>query len=375
MKSFCEPIASLLEELVVSAGSDLHLAHAVPPQFRVHGKLCLRAPFSCPLTADQVDGLIHSLVSDEEWSRLGESGELDRALDGPGGARLRLNAYRQNGHLAAAIRLLPSAFFPLDKLGIDPGMLENMIALPSGLVLVTGAAGSGKSTTIASILHAINQRRACHIHTIEDPIEYRHKSLKAYVTQREVGRDTEGFGEALRRSLRQDPDIVMVGEMRDLETMRAALTLAETGHLTFATLHTSDAVQTISRVVSAFPAGQQDLAREQLATCLRVVICQQLIPWSKGGGRSLAAEVLWVTPCNQALIRESKTHQMQTTMQTGVKHGMQTRNQALLALVRRQKIAAAAALQYSFDKHSLREELIQQGLCARTQKFKWSEEL
>jgi twitching motility protein PilT len=364
---------ALLTALNSCGGSDLHLAHAVIPQFRVHGNLCSVQPFALPLEAEEVAGVIRSLVSDSEFTRLVETGELDRALDGPDGTRLRLNAYRQNGQLAAAIRMLPSTFFPLDQLGVDVDMLENMIALPSGLVLVTGATGSGKSTTIASILHAINQRRACHILTIEDPIEYCHQSLKAFVTQREIGRDTDSFAEALRRSLRQDPDIIMIGELRDLETMRAALTLAETGHLTFATLHTSDAVQTISRIISSFPAGQQELAREQLASSLRAVICQQLVPWHKGGGRSLAAEVLWSTPCNQALIREAKTHQIQTTIQTGGKHGMQTRNQALLNLVRHRKISLVTALQYSTDKHRLREELIQQGLCARDQKFDWRE--
>ena len=359
----------LLAELVSINASDLHLVHDQPPVFRLHGVLQHQPEFKEPLSRKQVEEILQSLISAEQWSLLQETGELDMALNGGGGVRLRLNAYRQQQGVAVAIRLLPNHFFKLNELGLDEALLRKIIDLPTGLVLVTGATGSGKSTTIASIIHTINCNRACHIHTIEDPVEYRHESMKALVTHREIGTDTASFSEALRRSLRQDPDVIVVGEMRDLETMRAALTLSETGHLTFATLHTSDAVQTISRIISTFPSGEQDLVREQLASCLKAVICQQLIPWSKGGGRSLAAEVLWVTSCNQAMIRESKTHQIQTTMQTGTKHGMQTLNQALMKLVRGKKLDVSTALKYSADKHHFREELIQQGLCLREQKF------
>lgn len=360
---------SLLNALCEQEGSDLHLAHGMAPRFRLHGELCTLPAFDENLSAGQIEGLVQSLVAEPEWNALCETNELDAAFSGEDGTRFRLNAYRQQAQLAVAIRRLPKRFFELDQLSLSPVLWRKIIGLPSGLVVVAGSTGSGKTTTIASLLNAINEQRACHIHTIENPIEYQHRSRKSLVTQREVGSDTASFAEALRRSLRQDPDVVMVGEMRDLETMRAALTLAETGHLTFATLHTADAVQTVSRIIGAFPAGEQALVREQLAGCLRAVICQQLIPGRQGNGRSLAAEVLWVTACNQALIREAKTHQIQSTIQTGGKHGMQTHSQSLVALVRQRKIDVATALRYSTEKHRLREELINQGLCRRNEKF------
>jgi twitching motility protein PilT len=346
-----------LDELAVRGGSDLHLAAGNPPVFRLHGRLETLAELAEMLSAEAIAAVIAGAVGDEALDRLRHTGELDAAFERKDGTRLRINAYRQQGDFAAAIRLLPNRFFALDELGLDVDLLKRICAMHAGLILVTGSTSSGKSTTIASLVNEINKTKPCHIHTIEDPIEYRHQSQRAFVTQREVGRDTASFAEALRRSMRQDPDVIVVGEMRDLETMTAALTLAETGHLTFATLHTSDAVQSVSRIVSAYPAAHQAQVRVQLASTLQVVLSQKLVPWPDGKGRSLAAEILVATPNVRAMIREEKTHQMRTAMQTGCEYGMQTLNQSLLALLQRRKIDRATALEYSEDKANLFEEL------------------
>ena len=346
-----------LDELAARGGSDLHLATGNPPVFRVHGRLERLADQQEPLSAESIAAVVAGAVGDAALDRLRHTGELDAAFERKDGTRLRINAYRQQGDFAAAIRLLPHRFFALEELGLDMGVLKRICAMQAGLVLVTGSTGSGKSTTIASLVHEINKTRPCHIHTIEDPVEYRHRSLRGFVTQREVGRDTASFAEALRRSMRQDPDVIVVGEMRDVETMSAALAMAETGHLTFATLHTSDAAQTVSRVVSAYPAAHQAQVRVQLATTLQVVICQKLVPWANGAGRSLAAEILVATPNVRTMIREEKTHQMRTAMQTGAEHGMQTLNQSLLELLARRKIDRATALEYSEEKANLTEEI------------------
>jgi len=339
----------LFAELVERDGSDLHLAVGNPPAIRCHGILAPIKGYPC-LDEASLNGLVMEMVGQEDYDILNRSGDLDKALSLEGGYRLRVNAYRQQGSLALALRLLPKEFMPFEKLGLSPKILEFISGLHSGLVLVTGATSSGKSTTIASVVNRINETRPCHILTIEDPIEYRHMSKRAFVSQREIGRDTTSFAEALRRALREDPDVVVVGEMRDLETMSAALTLAETGHLTFATLHTSNAVQTISRIINAFPAEQQAQVRVQIASTLQYVICQKLIPWDHGMGRSLAAEVLVVTPAVRAMIREEKSHQIQTAMQTNCNLGMQTLNQSLRLLVRQRCITIKTAISYSEDK-------------------------
>jgi twitching motility protein PilT len=346
-----------IDELAERGGSDLHLAAGNMPVYRLHGRLEPLADHQQPLSPEEVAAAIAGAVGDEALDRLRHSGELDTAIERGDGSRLRINAYRQQGDFAAAIRLLPNRFFELDELGIDVGLLKCVCGMHSGLILVTGSTSSGKSTTIASLVNEINKTRPCHIHTIEDPIEYRHKSLRAFVTQREVGRDTASFAEALRRSMRQDPDVIVVGEMRDLETMTAALTLAETGHLTFATLHTSDAVQSVSRIISAYPAAHQAQVRVQLASTLQVVFSQKLVPWADGRGRALAAEILVATPNVRAMIREEKTHQMRTAMQTGSEFGMQTLNQSLLKLVQSRRIDRATALDYSEDKKNLLDEI------------------
>jgi twitching motility protein PilT len=319
---------------------------------RIHGSL-LPLECSSDLTDRDVHDLIAQLLTPDDLKEAEEAREYDGAITLASGIRLRINIYQQSGALAAVLRLLPSEFFPLDQLGIPAEVCTMIITLQQGLVLVTGATGSGKTTTIASLVNEINRRRPLHIHTIEDPVEYVHRSCCSFVTQREVGRDTSSFAEASRRSLRQDPDVVVIGEMRDIETMATALTLAETGHLTFATLHTADAVQTVSRVISAFPAQQQPQIRIQLANTLSFAICQKLIPQARGSGRSLAAEVLVATQAVRALIRENKTHQLRMTMQTSHQHNMRTMNQSLACLVAGGLVNRDTALAYSDDAEEL----------------------
>jgi twitching motility protein PilT len=349
-------ILRLLELAVERGASDLHLAAGNPPLLRVHGSL---DPLhgGTVLTDVAVRGMIQDLVGEKRITLIEKEREFDGSFDLAGGHRIRINVYVQSETLAVALRILPSDFFSLDDLGLPGGVCRQIVALHQGLVLVTGATGSGKTTTIASLINEINRTRPVHIHTIEDPIEYVHVSNRAFVTQREVGRDTGGFAEATRRSLRQDPDVVVIGEMRDVDTMATALTLAETGHLTFASLHTSEAIQTVSRVISAFPAEQQPQIRIQLATTLAVVICQKLIPCTDGRGRALAAEVLVATPAVRALIRENKTHQLRMTMQTGFEHEMQTMNQSLYTLVRDNRVKPDTAVDYSDNKQELNELL------------------
>ena len=350
-------LQELIEVLIARSGSDLHLAAGNPPVFRNHGELCRLPEFAHELCQQALEQMLATVIEPADMDGLRRCGEYDGAFSFTDGNRLRVNAYRQQGSYAAAIRLLPNTFLSLEQLGLPLPLLEMICALHSGLVLVTGATSSGKSTTIASIVHQINKTRADHIHTIEDPVEYRHHSISSFVTQREIGRDTATFAEALRRSMRQDPDVIVVGEMRDLETMSSALTLSETGHLTFATLHTSDAAQTVSRIISSFPAAQQAQVRVQLASTLQVVISQKLVPWRNGGGRSLAAEILVATPGVRAMIREEKTHQIKTAMQTGMDHGMRTLNQSLLHLLRKGQITEETAMLYSEEKVALKEEL------------------
>lgn len=344
----------LLYKMVELNASDLHLAADNPPMVRLEGKLYAMENFPV-LSGKEVGEIIRQFVREEQqYEELIKNGELDSAISLDNGYRLRINAYRQQNTLAAALRLLPNKFFSFQELGLPVNVLEDICNLHSGLILVTGTTSSGKSTTIASIINQINNTRPCHIHTIEDPIEYRHVSNKAFVTQREVGRDTASFAEALRRSMREDPDVIVIGEMRDLETISAALTLAETGHLTFATLHTSNAVQTISRIISSYPASQQSQARIQLATTLQYVICQKLLTCEKGSGRVLSAEILTVNPAIRAMIREEKTHQIKTAMQTSYEIGMRTINQSLQELIRKGHISLNTALKHSDEKKELK---------------------
>ena len=297
--------STLIGQWIAAESSDLHIKAPNPPFWRMHGSL-VPVPGFPPMTEEEVCAFSRELVGEEAFHTFLNDHELDAAKTLENGRRIRINLHVQNGGVGLALRLLPCNFYPLDSLGLPIKVGEDICRLKQGLVLVTGATGSGKSTTLASFINEINETRRGHIVTIEDPVEYVHRTRQCLVTQREVGKDTATFSEALRRVLREDPDIVLIGEMRDLETIRAALTIAETGHLTFGTLHTSTAVHTVTRIVSAFPASEQELVRTQLAGSLRHVLCQQLLPTADGAGRCLAAEIMVATPAVRALIRETE---------------------------------------------------------------------
>ncbi len=349
-------LSQLLADFTAADSSDLHVSTDDFPYIRRHGALIPLEDYD-KLNEATVIAMTQELVGEQNYQKFELENELDIAITLETGERLRINIYRQMGKIAWALRLLPSRFFALDELGIDLNLLENIASLHQGLVLVTGATGSGKSTTLASIIDEINRTRECHIHTIEDPVEYVHKSQKSFVTQREIGEDSTTFNEALRRVLRQDPDVVMIGEMRDRETMLAALTLAETGHLTFGTLHTSEAIGTVTRLIGSFPAHEQDQIRTQLGASLQYILCQQLVPARDDEGRHLAAEVLVVTPAIRAMIRENKLHQVASALQTGGNFGMSTMNTSLAKLVQQRKISKQTAISRSFDKEDMKTQL------------------
>ncbi len=332
----------LLETMVKSGASDLHITVGSPPRIRVDGKLVpLNMP---PLTATDTKELCYSILTDAQKHKFEENLELDLSFGVKGLSRFRANIFMQRGAVAAAIRTIPWQIRTFKELGL-PDILNELVKKPRGLILVTGATGSGKSTTLAAMIDRINEERADHIITIEDPIEYLHSHKKALINQREVTADTKSFKDALKYVLRQDPDVVLIGEMRDLETIEAALTVAETGHLTLATLHTNTAVQTINRIIDVFPPHQQEQVRVQLSFVLEGIICQQLIPKKTGGGRVLAIEILIPNPAIRNLIRENKIHQIYSMMQTGqAKFGMQTMNQSLLELYQRGLISYEDAI-------------------------------
>ncbi|MGE5509600.1 MAG: type IV pilus twitching motility protein PilT [Chitinophagales bacterium] len=318
-----EPIVNnLLREAVQAGASDLHLTVGMPPMFRIHGRLQM-VPGKEMLRPADTERLIFPMLSEEQRDRLVQHGEIDFSYRVPGSARFRVNAYRQRGSYGAAIRVIPTTVPSYRDLGL-PEVVAGLAHKQNGLVLVVGPTGSGKSTTLASLIDIINAERECHIITLEDPIEYLHRHKKSMINQREIGLDSESFASALRAALRQDPDVILVGEMRDLETISTALTAAETGHLVLATLHTSDAVQTIDRVVDVFPPHQQPQVRIQLASTLQAIIAQQLLPRADGQGRVVATEVLIATPAVRNLIREGKSFQITSLMQTGARIGMQT---------------------------------------------------
>ena len=343
---------SLFGMMAESGATDLHWFEGGAPTLRVNGRLkCVEIPAA--LAGIPFEELTARLVGGKGLEALRRTREYDGAATVPGNRRIRINAYWKLDRLAWAIRLLPNRFFAFEELGLPIPLLEDICAMRQGLVLVTGATGSGKTTTLASILHRINQTRSDHLFTIEDPVEYIHESDKCLVSQREVGRDTESFGNALRSVLREDPDIVLLGEMRDRESMDAALTLAETGHLTFATLHTSGAAETVSRIVSAFDAMEQQQTRERLASNLKVVLTQQLVPWSDGTGRSLCAEIMTLTKAVQSSIRDKKERQLPSIIELGGEQGMVTMNGSLMSLVRQRRITLSDAMKYSNDPDSL----------------------
>ena len=326
----------LLDAVRTSRGSDLHLTANARPTIRLDGSLTALGDY--PVMSTKVlHRMIYSILTQKQREKFEENLELDFAYSMPGRARYRVNVYRQRSSLGAAFRLIPGNIRKLEDLGV-PEAVRAFAALPRGFVLVTGPTGSGKSTTLAALIDTANQTRHEHIMTVEDPIEFLHSHQASLINQREVGEDTHSFANALKHVLRQDPDIILVGEMRDLETISVALTAAETGHLVFATLHTQDAAQTIDRVIDVFPAHQQQQVRVQLAGSLQGIVCQTLCK-AREGGRVVATEVLVATPAIRNLIREGKTHQIYSAMQAGAKHGMHTLDQHLADLVKRNQVS------------------------------------
>ncbi|WP_052426312.1 type IV pilus twitching motility protein PilT, partial [Cellulomonas carbonis] len=321
-----------LKKMIEMGASDLHVTVGAPPNVRLDGRLQPLEGFPA-LVPDSVQRTLYSILTQKQREVFEANLELDFAYAVRGVARFRVNMYQQRDSLGAAFRVIPYEIKPLEALGVPP-VVANFANLPRGLVLVTGPTGSGKSTTLASIIDLANRTRSDHIMTVEDPIEFLHRHKKSLINQREVGADTHSFAAALKHVLRQDPDIILVGEMRDLETISVALTAAETGHLVFATLHTQDAAQTIDRIIDVFPSHQQAQVRTQLATAIQGVVCQTLTKRADGPGRAVATEVMIATPAIRNLIREGKTHQIYSAMQAGAQMGMHTMDQHLAELVK-----------------------------------------
>ncbi len=349
----------LLLEMIDKGASDLHITVGAPPVIRLHGRL---EPLDYPkLMPQDTKEMIYGILTQEQREQVERNWEYDFSHSLPGKGRFRVNIFFQRGSLAAAFRLIPVRIPTLEELGLPPVLVE-FTRKPRGFVLVTGPTGAGKSTTLAALINIINETRSEHIITIEDPVEFLHTHKKSIVNQREIASDTKSFASALKYVLRQDPDVILIGEMRDIETISAALTAAETGHLVFTTLHTQDAPQTIDRIIDVFPPYQQQQIRIQLAGTLQGIISQQLLPTRDGRGRVVAVEVLIPTPGIRNMIREAKVHQIYTAMQTGGKHGMQTMDQALASLVKRGKITYDLAIQRAIDPQDLKTLLRQSGV-------------
>jgi twitching motility protein PilT len=347
-----ETLYDLLKIMIDKGASDLHISTGTPPRIRVDGKL---VPLDrAPLNPAETKALCYSILTDTQKHKFEENNELDLSFGMKGLSRFRANIFLQRGAVTGAFRMIPFIIKTFGELGLPP-IINELAKKPRGLILVTGPTGCGKSSTLAAVIDKINKERQEHIMTIEDPIEFIHAHKSCLINQREVNSDTTSFKDALRYVLRQDPDIVLIGEMRDLETIEAALTVSETGHLTFATLHTNTAIQTLNRIIDVFPSHQQEQIRVQLSFVLEGIISQQLIPRKNGGGRVLAVEIFIPTPAIRNLIREDKSHQIYSMMQTGqTKFGMQTMNQSLFELFKKGLISYDDAL----SKSSIPEELI-----------------
>jgi len=343
-------IEVLLEEVIKKKASDLHLQVGLNPTLRVDGSL---TPISGTdvLTEETVEALIFAILDDDQKQILLKDKEFDFSFAFGDLGRFRVNAFHERGNLAAALRLIPNEILTIEQLGL-PAIMTKMADYPRGLVLVTGPTGSGKSTTLAALVDKINTEKPVHILTIEDPVEFTHVSKKAVLVQREVHYDTFSFSAALRSSLRQDPDVVLIGEMRDLETIASAITIAETGHLVFATLHTNSAAQSIDRMIDVFPPHQQPQIRSQLSNILMGICSQRLIP-TIGGGRTVAAEILVATPAVRNIIREGKTHQLDAVIQTGAEFGMQSMDKTLVSMIHAGTISYDEARNYAIDIEEL----------------------
>ena len=358
-------LAGLLQKTVELGGSDLHIRVDSPPQIRIHGNFVPLEGWS-PLTADETRNLAYAYLSEQQAKRFEDQLELDFSIGLEGLSRFRVNIFTQKDTVAGVYRVIPYEIRSFEDLGLPP-VVADLCRRPRGLVLVTGPTGSGKSTTLATMIDRINQSRHQHILTIEDPIEYLHTHKNCVVSQRELGTDAHTFADALRTGLRQDPDVVLVGEMRDLETIEMALRVAETGHLTFATVHTNTAASTITRIIDVFPASQQANIRTQLSNVLQGIMCQALLPNAAGTGRVMALEILIPNSAVRNLIREDKIHQIYSMMQTGSeKYGMQTLNQSLASLYRRRLITLETAMMITGNPDELQDLIGHQGRPATT---------
>jgi twitching motility protein PilT len=346
-------INGLLDSVVVENASDLHITVGANPHLRIDGKLL---PFGKDvLKPEDTEALIRAIATPEQFEKLQEAGGTDFGFTYNDRARFRVSIYRQKGFYGMSLRLLPTKILSLEEIGFNP-MIKEVLYKPRGLILVTGPTGCGKTTTLASMIDIINQEREVHVLTIEDPIEYYHQHKKAMVTQRELGVDVSSFAEAIIRGVRMDPDVILVGEMRDLPTMEAAIVAAETGHLVFATLHTTGAAKTVDRIIDAFPVNQQEQIRAQLSTSLLVVISQLLLPRASGKGRVAGFEIMVVTPSIQNLIRENKSYRITSDIQTGAKYGMISMDAHLAELYQKGLISYDTMISKAFDLEQVREK-------------------
>jgi twitching motility protein PilT len=346
--------SELLNQTIERGGSDLHVNPGRPPVVRVDGGL--RPLGEAPLTDEDCEGIARELCTADQWSEVEQGGTTDFALQHESGSRFRVSVLRQRGRFAAVLRLIPEKLLGLDEIGL-PDSIRDLLRRPRGLVLVTGPTGSGKTTTLAAMIDWINENQERHVVTIEDPIEYHHAHKRSLVTQREVGSDVPDFVEAMRRVLRQDPDVILLGEMRDLETISAAITAAETGHLVFGTLHTTGSARTVDRIIDAYPTNQQEQVRAQLAVSIQAVISQVLVPRADGNGRVAAFEIMYVNSAIANLIRKNETNKIQSTIQTSRRQGMITLDDSLLDLVQRGLVTREAALGAAQDARDLEQRL------------------
>lgn len=343
-------IEILLDEVIKRKASDLHLQVGLPPMLRIDGALA-GVTGADPLDEEGLEALLFAILDEDQKQILLKDKEFDFSFAYGDLGRFRVNAFHERGNLAAALRLIPNEVLTLEQLGM-PEIVNKFASYPRGLVLVTGPTGSGKSTSLAALIHKINSEQSRHIITIEDPIEFTHKSIKSVIVQREVHYDTYSFSAALRSALRQDPDVVLLGEMRDLETIASAITIAETGHLVFATLHTNSAAQSIDRMIDVFPPHQQPQIRAQLSNILMAIVSQRLVP-TIGGGRKVAAEILVATPAVRNIIREGKAHQLEAVIQTGAEFGMQSMDKQLVAMIHEGSITYEEARNFAVDLDEL----------------------